>query len=91
MDKISSKKLDEAYNLHISGKIEEAKSMYIELLQSYPDDINLLNLYAQLNVSMHNFDLALELFNKVYSQTHLNDILLNIAKVYFYKADNCNN
>ncbi len=90
MDDINSKKLDEAYNLHVSGKFEEAKKIYEVLLQSFPDDLNVLNLYAQLNVSLKNFDIALEIFNKVYESTHLDDILLNISKVYFYKNDYTN-
>ena len=82
-----SKLVDIAYNMHISGKLDEAKSVYEKLLSINPDDIDVKNLYAQLNVALKNYDLALELFQSVYVKTKLDDILVNIAKVYMYKNE----
>ncbi len=87
MDESYSKLVDIAYNMHISGKVEEAKEKYEELLKINPDDINVQNLYAQLNVSIKNFDIALQFFNNIYEKTKLDDVKLNIAKVYFYKCE----
>lgn len=87
MDKNYSQLADKAYNLHISGNLQEAKELYEKLISINSEDINIQNLYAQLNVSIKNFDIALTIFNKIYEQTKLDDIKLNIAKVYFYKSD----
>ncbi len=87
MDETYSKLVDTAYNLHVSGKLDEAKSIYEKLLTIKPDDVNVLNLYAQLNVSIKNYDFALNILNDVYQKTKLDDILLYIAKVYTAKND----
>ncbi len=82
-----SKLADIAYNLHISGKFDDAAAIYKKLLSLNPEDINVLNLYAQLNVSLKNYDLALDIFDKVYEKTNSDAILINIAKIYFFKSD----
>lgn len=87
MDENYTKLVDIAYNMHTSGKLDEAKSVYEKLLSINPDDLDVKNLYAQLNVSLKNFDLALELLQEVYSKTKLDEILVNIAKVYMHKSD----
>lgn len=87
MDENYSQLADKAYNLHISGNFQEAKELYEKLISINSEDINIQNLYAQLNVSIKNFDMALTIFNKIYEQTKIDDIKLNIAKVYFYKSD----
>ena len=79
--------LNLAYNLHVSGKLEEAKLKYENLLKIRPDDVNLLFLYAQLNISLKNWDNALDILLKIYNKNPLDDVKLNIAKVYFYKND----
>ena len=87
MDEAYKKLVDIAYNLHVSGKLEEAKFTYEKLLTTNPDDIEVKNLYAQLNIALKDYDLALNLFNEIYELTKLPDILLNIAKVLFMKQD----
>ena len=87
MDVNYTKLVDIAYNMHTSGNLEEAKSVYEKLLSINPEDLDVKNLYAQLNVSLKNFDLALELLQDVYSKTKLDEILVNIAKVYMHKSD----
>ena len=87
MDENYTKLVDIAYNMHTSGNLEEAKSVYEKLLSINPDDLDVKNLYAQLNVSLKNFDLALELLQDVYSKTKFDEILVNIAKVYMHKSD----
>lgn len=87
MEKNSFVLLDNAYKLHTSGKLDEAASIYEELLKSFPENPDILNLYAQLNVSLKNFDKAISLFNKVYELTKLDDIKINIVKSYIFKKD----
>ncbi len=82
-----SKLVDTAYNLHISGRFDDALALYKKLISLNPDDINVLNLYAQLNASIKNYDLALEIFNKLYERTNLDEILISTAKVYFFKGE----
>ncbi len=87
MDDNFSKLVDIAYNMHVSGKFNEAKAVYEKLLSVLPDNIDVLNLYAQLNVSLKNYDTALAIFNQIYDKTGLDEIKINIAKVYIFKND----
>ncbi len=87
MDDNINKLIDTAYNYHVSGKYDEAKSMYEKILAIDASNADVLNLYAQLNVTLKNYDKALELFQKVYSQTFLEDIKINIVKVHMLKDD----
>ena len=87
MENSYSKSVDTAYNLHVSGKFQEALFLYEKLLEANPDDINVLNLYAQLNVSLKNYERALKVFNKIYEATKLDSVLINIAQIYFFKND----
>lgn len=87
MDDTYSKLVDIAYDMHISGRLNEAKEVYEKLLCANPSDINVQNLYAQLNVALKNYDIALNYFNNIYELTQIEDIKINIAKVYFYKED----
>lgn len=85
MDKSYSKLVDIAYNMHVSGKLDEALDVYNKLLSINPDDLNVKNLYAQLNVSKKNYDIALQIFNEIYEKTNLQDIKINIAQIYLMK------
>ena len=85
MDKSYSKLVDIAYNMHVSGKFDEALDVYNKLLSMNPDDLNVKNLYAQLNFTKKNYDLALEIFNEIYEKTKLKDIKINIAQIYLIK------
>lgn len=87
MDENYSKLVDIAYNMHVSGKLDEAKSVYEKLLSINPDDLDVKNLYAQLNVSLKNYDVAIKLFNEVYEKTKIQDILINLSKLYFSIQD----
>ena len=87
MDENYSKLVDIAYNMHVSGKFDEAKSVYEKLLSINPDDLDVKNLYAQLNVSLKNYDIAIKLFNEVYEKTKIKDILINLSKLYFSIQD----
>mgnify|MGYP003320674538 CR=1 FL=1 len=68
MDENYSKLVDIAFNMHKSGKLEDAKLVYEKLLSISPEDIDVLNLYAQLSFSLKNYNLAVELFKKVYDK-----------------------
>ena len=79
MDENYSKLVDIAFNMHKSGKLEDAKLVYEKLLSISPDDLDVLNLYAQLNFSLKNYDLAIDLFKNVYDKTKLVDIAEKVA------------
>ena len=87
MDEGYKKLVDVAYNLHVSGKLDDAKFAYEKLLNANPDDLEVKNLYAQLNVALKNYDIALDLFKDIYEKTSNDDTLINIAKVYYFKGD----
>ena len=87
MDNQNFTLLEKAYNLHTSGNFLQAKKIYEQLISINPNDVEVLNLFAQLNVSLKEYDTAIEYFQKVYNFTNLEDIKINIAKVYVYKAD----
>lgn len=85
MNENYSKLVDIAYNMHTSGKFEEARLVYEKLMSVNPDDLNVKNLYAQLCVSLNDYDTALELFDFIYNKTKLVDIKISIAQIYFLK------
>lgn len=87
MNKSFSKLLDDAYNLHCSGKLQEAKELYEKLLQLDNTNLDLLNLYAQLNLSLKNYDIALKIFKDIYEKTQIQELKINIAKIYIYKEE----
>ena len=87
MDGNFEKLLNDAYKLHISGQLEDAKNAYEKLIKINPDDVNLLNLYAQLNFALKNYDISLKIFYKIYEETKLEEIKINILKNYFAKSD----
>ena len=87
MDENYSKLVDIAFNMHKSGKLEDAKLVYEKLLSISPEDIDVLNLYAQLSFSLKNYNLAVELFKKVYDKTKLIDIASKVA-ISAYNAAN---
>ncbi len=87
MEKLYSELFDLAYNLHVSGKFEEAEAAYERLLARSPDDINVLNLYAQLLVSLKDYEQAIEIFTRLYDKTKLDSVLINISKAYFGKGE----
>ena len=65
MDVNLTKLLDTAYNLHISGKLSEAKGLYEQILKAEPENLDALNLYAQLLVALKSYDDALSIFFKI--------------------------
>ncbi len=79
--------VDMAYKMHVEGKLEDAKAVYEKLLAMKPDDLDVQSLYAQLNLAMKNYDVALELFESLYEQTQLPDMMVNAAKVHVFRKD----
>ena len=79
MDENYSKLVDIAFNMHKSGKLEDAKLVYEKLLSISPNDLDVLNLYAQLNFSLKNYDLAIDLFTNVFEKTNLPEFASKVA------------
>jgi tetratricopeptide (TPR) repeat protein len=79
--------LNKAYDYHCKGDYSLAKELYEKLLETNNKDTNLMNLYAQLCVSLKDYDTAIKYFNEVYDLTNLDDVKISISKVYFYKKD----
>lgn len=82
--------LESAYKLHINGDLIQAKALYEIVLSNEPDNLEAVNLYAQLSVSLKDYDKAIDLFYKIYEKYKITDILINIAKVYTFKKDYVN-
>ena len=87
MDDNYSKLTDIAYKLHTAGKFKEAENIYKKLLTYNSEDVNILYLYGQLNMTLKNYDLAIELFQKVYNKTNFEEAKICIAKIYEVKGD----
>lgn len=87
MDENFEQLVEKAYKLHTSGNLTGAKEAYENLLKQNPENLNLLNLYALLNYALKNYDTALDIFNDIYEKTGLEDIRLNIIKIYLITKD----
>lgn len=87
MDNKFSILLDNAYNMHVSGNLVEAKNIYDQLLLINPESADVLNLLAQLYVSLKEYDNAIDTFNKAFKITQIIDIKISIAKVFIYKGE----
>lgn len=79
--------IDKAFELHKNGKFLEAKSMYEDILNISPDNVEALNLYAQILSQFKEYDKAVELFEKLYNITSFQGIKYEIAKIYFLKNE----
>ena len=73
MDNNFDKLAAEAYNLHVSGKLEEADAAYKKLIEIDNGNIDILNLYAQLKFALKDYDTALKYFKEVYEKTNLDE------------------
>lgn len=79
--------LDSAFMLHKQGKLVEAKVIYEKFINLYPDNLDAMNLYAQLLLQIGEFDSAISFFEKVYSATKLETIKYEIAKAHYMKGE----
>ena len=82
--------LDKAFDFHKSGKFEEAKNIYENILNIQPDNIEALNLYGQLSASVGDYDKSIELFNRLYEIKNIDDVKIQLAKTYMLKGDYTN-
>ncbi len=78
---------DSAFYYHTHNDLKKAEEIYKQLLKINPEDINVLNLFAQLNFAIKNYDIALNIFKKIYDKTNLNEIQMNIGKVYMAQGN----
>ncbi len=83
-DKLYKQLSDEAYNLHVSGNLVKAKEIYDKIIDYNPKDYNLQFLYAQLNISLKNYEYAVDLLTNIYMNTNSQEVKLSLAKVYYY-------
>ena len=79
--------LDSAFKLHKQGKLVEAKVIYEKFISLYPDNLDAMNLYAQLLLQIGEFDSAISFFEKVYFSTKLETIKYEIAKAHYMKGE----
>ena len=54
----------QAVALHQQGQLEQARSLYEDILAEYPDHYNTVYLSAIISVQTHDFDRAISLLNK---------------------------
>ncbi len=75
--------VDKAYSLHASGDYEQAEMIYSKLLESRPEDINVLNLFGILSISMKNYERAITLLTKAFLYNKSTYVASNLAKAYY--------
>lgn len=75
--------IDQAYKLQKLNKLQEAKNLYKKLLGVCFDNIKLFVYYAQLHVSLNDYNTAIEYFHKALTLDENNfDILFNLSISY---------
>lgn len=87
MSEIYSSILDGACKLQSVGKLVEARDLYEKILKVEPSNVYILELYAQLCVSLNDFDKAIENFSRVYEINKSDDIKISIAIMHIYKKE----
>ena len=83
MNSAYKEKSDRAFSLHEQGKLDEAESIYKELLSQAPNDINVLNLYGMLCIATKNYNKAIELLSSAVVLKSNAYVMTNLAKAYF--------
>ena len=72
-----------AFNLHQKGSFDEAKNIYLKLLEINPNDCNILNLLGMLFISQSQYNDAIKTLNIAVDLTKNSYIISNLAKAYF--------
>lgn len=79
--------INKAFSLHQKGEFEEAERIYSELLQVYPENINILNLYGMLCMQLKKFNKAISLLSRAVILGDSAYIMTNLGKAYLYSGE----
>jgi tetratricopeptide (TPR) repeat protein len=78
---------DKAYFYHSNNNPEEAEKIYKQLLEVNPDDVNVLNLYGLLSLSINKIDIAISCLSKAFILKKTAYIASNLAKAYYMNSE----
>ena len=87
MTKQYSEKFKNAFELHKNNKLDEAEILYNEILQAEPENAEVWNLLAMINLQKFKLGKAEEYIQKAISITAEPYFYENLAKVYLEKED----
>lgn len=76
-------KINEALQLHQTGKLGEAKELYMEILNQNPDHANALYLLGMIAYQCNDFDKAVEYLNKAATVFPSADIYKLLGDIYY--------
>lgn len=86
-------KLSKALKLHEEGNLNEAKKIYIDILENIPEQsdaaLRIFTLIAYIEKAHNNFDEAVKLFNKVITiNPDYANLYKELADIYYLKKNN---
>ncbi len=73
---------EKAYNLHTNKQLDLAEKIYISLLKTKPDDVNILNLYGLLLISKGDYKKAITYLTRAMIIKKSAYVISNLAKAY---------
>lgn len=76
-----------AFSLHQKGSFDEAKNIYLKLLEINPSDCNILNLLGMLFISQTRYTDAISVLSSAITINKNAYIMSNLAKAYFLNED----
>lgn len=79
--------LNNALQLHRDNKLAEAETIYKTLLKMKPDDVNILNLYGLLCLSINKPKDAVDLLSKAVVLNQSAYVISNLAKAYYVSGN----
>ena len=74
---------DKAFYLHSNNELDKAETIYLELLEINPDDVNILNLTGLLYLAKNEFDNSISYLSKAFILRKSAYIASNLAKAYY--------
>ncbi len=74
--------IEQAIKLHLDGNFEEAKRIYLDILDKNPDNQNATEMLGVLNLQQKNFDEALSLIDTAISISPNQNLYSNKGSVY---------
>ncbi len=83
MEKDINKIIEQAFNAHKDGKLEEAKHLYLEILKTQPENINIYNNLGIIFKNLGKLEEAETIFKKaVELNPNFVDALINLGNLY---------
>ena len=87
MDILEKEKFNKAFKLHSKGELDQAETIYKEILEETPDNAEVLNLLGILKIAKNELVIAEKYITKALSIKKDAYFYENLAKVYEAKKD----